>query len=228
MMTLNWYSKAKPPNHFLEWSRSKEEPLEGDRFDFKEFSRQEHGVPPEKKEVEFFRRVNYDLERGEALRVGIDQGLAGDKLKIGRTDINQKQLLREIYIKTGTLRLALVNLQVERLHIISTQLVRLEIQNTEIRKLEVRHPRQDPQVALYLADTWVGKLCIGERSIQHYQMRRGGILDIECPTPAQANPLMGDFSLQNVFLPRHPDDFLLRDAQPYRNLRHDFRSAATS
>lgn len=44
--------------------------------------------------------------------------------------------------------------------------------------------------------------------------------NIICPPPKSDNPFTGSVNFKNVFFPEDTKDYLLRGAQPYRNMRH--------
>lgn len=113
------------------------------------------------------------------------------------------------------------NLSISVLQIRGTGInkVPITIENCKIKELILR-----PNSSVCINNSKIGTLVLRNESVIRYlKVENGCILNVDCPTPGKENPINGPVIFKNVFLPKNTQNYLLKDAQPYRNLRHYLR-----
>lgn len=91
--------------------------------------------------------------------------------------------------------------------------------NCKIKRLTL-----DNNAKVRLIDSHVGCLNVLKRGCSEFKAVRGGILNIDCSPPKSNNPFTGSVVFINTFFPKNTNDYLLKNAQPYRNMRHHLMS----
>ncbi len=138
---------------------------------------------------------------------------------ITRESLSEKVNLTSLQIDASRFNnLLLKNLSIGGLHVSdssdSGKLITIE--NCKIKSLSLRG-----NTKVFIRNTKIGTLRLKDaNSVKFLKVVKGCILDFDCFTPGRENPFNGSVTLQKVFLPKNTRDYLLKDAQPYRNLRH--------
>jgi len=93
----------------------------------------------------------------------------------------------------------------------------VEFINCEIGEIKLNRESR-----IILNETKIGLMTLN--NVHSIYMTNGCILNFSCPVPSQANPFTGSIIFSNTFFPKNSKNYLLENAQPYRNMRHHLRS----
>lgn len=173
-------------------------------------------------------KYNERINNGEIIGLDIDKKFLASTFCIDGVTRGYKLNIGALNVKvsmTGTLELR--NLSIGQLNfLVPMTICDIYIENCNIGEIKtVIHSTKKPlDIELNIRKTRIGKLIVASKSIKKFEMKRGCILDIECPTPDQDNPFTGSIVFKRVFFPRMSRFWMLDNAQPYRNIRHHLTS----
>lgn len=174
----------------------------------------------------FFVDANQALQVGRTKGIVVRSSKGQDRRLVGRgRDAFDSSVLLVEVAGSGGQKLELADLAIHMLVLQTASAGLIRINRCSIVRLQT-HSGQD--AGLEIVDSNIGTLAVQFTSVKHLEMMGGSILNIDCPPPGTPNPFTGTVSLKNVFLPRDRNKYLLRGAQPYRNMRHHLRNLENS
>ena len=174
----------------------------------------------------FFNQLNNLLAQtgGHPFDIALAQEYkSNSNVSIKRDEISEEININHLFINTGRFNnsnILLENLSINVLEIHGPVEKRLVIiENCEIKELQLKS-----NTSVSVKNSMIGTVeMYNESVIRYLKVENGCILNFDCPTPGKTNPINGPVIFKNVFLPKNTRDYLLKDAQPYRNLRHFLR-----
>jgi len=217
-------SASRPDQNVVSWLKDFTKPANVDEISLAKIRQNRPGEESkpgwlEKARTQFFNSIEHALRNGQVVSVKLDSGVDVSKqyqINGGGQSLNSYADLFQI---SSQIELTLSNLSIKELTV--HQPVKLKLENCSIAILYLAQSAKDSEVRT--TRSLIGKLHVAAGVLKHYEMRGGGLLDIDCPPPNGGNPFTGTVSLSNVYLPRIRDRFILAGPQPYRNIRYHLR-----
>lgn len=207
-----------PPKEFVTWCRAAQErPL--NHFVLNKYMRD-----PANTAEKFAAEINQALKTGSKLGINLNDERGRENIVFRQEQVNYDQdiALLEISAYTGSLTFEQLSIGHCLISAAHREFV-IILRNCVIRRLEIHGCK-----SVTLVNCQVGTLGLNNASLQHFDMRGGCILDIECHPPWEKSPFTGSVSIIDVFLPRDPEKYLIKTPQPYRNLRAHLRRLENS
>lgn len=207
-----------PPKEFVTWCRAAQErPLN-------HFVLNKHMRDPANTIEQFVATINHALKTDSKLGINFNDERGREAVVFRQEQINYDHDIALLEISAYTGDLTFENNSIGHC-LISTKAhqTAITLHNCVIRRLEIHSCN-----SVTLVNCQVGTLGLNNASVQHFDMRGGCILDIECHPPWEKSPFTGSVSIVDVFLPRDPKKYLIKTPQPYRNLRAHLRRLENS
>ena len=176
--------------------------------------------------IQFFNQLNNLLVQTDEhpLNVTLSHNFSSNSaINIERDKISEAINFNFLQIKTGSFgssEVVLENLLINHLQIHGpVEKSPVTIKNCNIKKVTLIS-----NASVCIKNSQIGTMeMINESAIGYLKVENGCILNFDCPTPGAKNPFNGPIIFKKVFLPKNTNDYLLKDAQPYRNIRHFLR-----
>lgn len=186
--------------------------------DFSAYCKENREGTPEDKTRGFFDRVQSQLKAGAPLRINLNEEIQPPNQVIGCAETRGQVIAIHV---SRRVELTLENLAVGAMGISAGEVARFELKECDVSHVSINRV----QAEIVTAETNIGTLQIFGKSLSHFEMAGGCLLDIRCPPPGADNPFTGTVSFSpSVFFSRDRRQYLLKGPQPYRNLRYHLRS----
>jgi len=254
----------KPSEEFLAWDHKLFCSTDNAVHLSKEYERHDEELKGEDFSKMFVNNVNTLLQGDESFSLYLDAKISPDGRGHATNVIDGGEQSFKTYIEVCNINnfdgstLDFRNLSIGILEIVtSPTIVRLRFRNCNISRLTVSKPPQNDNeylstapITLNLQDTNIGKLNFEGGTVSEFIMKKGFIIELNCPAPHETNPFSGNVIIQDVFIPASRRDYLpdgvemlssditidginipaihtkykYLNAQPFRNFRHHLKS----
>lgn len=208
-----------PSDEFVAWCRA-EPPKPRHHFVLKKYVRE-----TTKTVVDFVDEVVRSLTANSTPGITFDDvGGAGEEINFMQTKLRYDREIALLEISSFRGEFSALNLCINHCTITTgAHPTTIVLNNCMIRTLYTNQCN-----SVTLVNCQIGTLALINASIKNFSMRGGSVLNIECQPPWEKSPFIGSVSMSDVFLPRTPKKYLIKTAQPYRNLRAHLRSLENS
>ncbi len=202
------------PKGFEEWYRRS--PQRGDELNFRSFP----GSDPSRLTQQFAEEVTSPNSRSTHIVVE-GQGQKQDFAFAFRAELpdladTELRTIEAFTITNNTKQCAITGGVIRRLSLHAHE-SQVRLSNCVVAHLDASNDRR---VRLEMTNCWIGTMSIMQASLAKLTVTRGGIADVECPSPAHNNPFVGSVAFSGVFFPvSSKETSLFQGSQGYRNLR---------
>jgi len=144
---------------------------------------------------------------------------------------NYNKYLDTIALNNSFNQLEIINAFIRDLEIsVSDRRQKIILRDCKICNLIISVPHRGDygNISFDISNTDIGTFSVESKSVFDLEIAGGSILNIQCPSPSMPNPFIGGVSIKNVFFANNTRDYLLKNEQPYRNMRHHMQSLENS